>query len=77
MTHKPNPFPYDSWKNQIGNFDYVDEQEKVVKLIEVGAMESLTLVERILQCMSYLKTNPKLNQMSVNICSKYFNHEYR
>ena len=39
MTHKPNPFPYDkAWKNQIGNFDYVDDQVKrLVKLIEVGA----------------------------------------
>ena len=37
MTHKPNPFPYDkAWKNQIGNFDYVDEQVKrLIKLIEV------------------------------------------
>ena len=29
VTHKPNPFPYEkAWVNQIGNFDYVDEQVK-------------------------------------------------
>jgi len=29
VTHKPNPFPYEkAWINQIGNFDYVDEQVK-------------------------------------------------
>lgn len=35
MTHKPKPFPYDkAWVNQIGNFDYVDNQVKrLVKLI--------------------------------------------
>ena len=29
MTHKPKPFPYEkAWTNQIGNFDYVDNQAK-------------------------------------------------
>ncbi len=29
VTHKPNPFPYEkAWVNQVGNFDYVDEQVK-------------------------------------------------
>jgi dTDP-4-dehydrorhamnose reductase len=38
MTHKPKPFPYENaWKNQIGNFDYVDEQVKrLIKLIEAN-----------------------------------------
>jgi len=37
-THKPKPFPYEkAWKNQIGNFDYVDEQVKrLIKLINNG-----------------------------------------
>ena len=35
MTHKPKPFPYEkAWTNQIGNFDYVDNQAKrLVKLV--------------------------------------------
>ena len=39
MTHKPNPFPFDhAWRDQIGNFDYVDKQtERLVKLIESDA----------------------------------------
>ena len=39
MTHKPNPFPYDhAWRNQIGNFDYVDKQtERLIKLIDSDA----------------------------------------
>ena len=38
MGHKPKPFPYEkAWKNQIGNFDYVDEQVKrLIKLINNG-----------------------------------------
>tara|TARA_Y100000004_G_scaffold159615_1_gene186592 strand:+ start:1085 stop:1759 length:675 start_codon:yes stop_codon:yes gene_type:complete len=36
MTHKPKPFPYEkAWRNQIGNFDYVDNQAKrLVRLIK-------------------------------------------
>tara|TARA_Y100000004_G_scaffold181186_1_gene226589 strand:- start:991 stop:1689 length:699 start_codon:yes stop_codon:yes gene_type:complete len=39
MTHKPTPFPYDrAWKNQIGNFDYVDKQvERLIELIKKDA----------------------------------------
>jgi len=35
MTHKPKPFPYEkAWRNQIGNFDYVDNQAKrLVRLV--------------------------------------------
>lgn len=35
-THKPTPFPYDkAWKDQIGNFDYVDKiVSLIIKLIE-------------------------------------------
>jgi len=39
MTHKTKPYPYEkAWRNQIGNFDYVDEQVKrLIKLIETDA----------------------------------------
>ena len=38
MGHEPNPFPYEkAWENQIGNFDYVDNQvDRLVKLITTG-----------------------------------------
>ena len=38
MTHKVKPYAYEkAWKNQIGNFDYVDEQVKrLIKLIEAN-----------------------------------------
>ena len=63
MTHKPNPFPYDkAWKNQIGNFDYVDEQVKrLIKLIEVGATGIVNVGgEDISMYELALKTNPKV-----------------
>lgn len=39
MTHKPKPFPYEkAWRNQIGNFDYVDNQAKrLVRLVNSDA----------------------------------------
>ena len=39
MTHKAKPYTYEkAWKNQIGNFDYVDEQVKrLIKLIGTNA----------------------------------------
>ena len=39
VTHKPNPFPYNqAWKDQMGNFDYVDRQAKrIIYLILNGA----------------------------------------
>ena len=63
MTHKPNPFPYDkAWKNQIGNFDYVDEQVKrLIKLIEVGATGIVNVGgEDTSMYELALKTNPKV-----------------
>ena len=63
MTHKPNPFPYDkAWKNQIGNFDYVDEQlKRLIKLIEVGATGIVNVGgEDISMYELALKTNPKV-----------------
>ena len=68
MTHKPNPFPYDkAWKNQIGNFDYVDEQVKrLVKLIEVGASGIVNVGgEDTSMYELALKTNSKVNLFSV------------
>ena len=63
MTHKPNPFPYDkAWKNQIGNFDYVDEQVKrLIKLIEVGAQGIINIGGDDTSMYELaLKTNPKV-----------------
>tara|TARA_B100000427_G_C15496860_1_gene590216 strand:+ start:302 stop:994 length:693 start_codon:yes stop_codon:yes gene_type:complete len=63
MTHKPKPFPFDkAWKNQIGNFDYVDEQVKrLIKLIEVGATGVVNIGgEDTSMYELALKTNPKV-----------------
>ncbi len=45
MTHKPKPFPYDkAWVNQIGNFDYVDNQVKrLVSLITSDAFGTINV----------------------------------
>jgi len=63
MTHKPNPFPYKkAWKNQSGNFDYVDEQVKrLIKLIEVGAKGIVNVGGKKTSMYELaLKTNPKV-----------------
>lgn len=66
MTHKPTPFPYEkAWKNQVGNFDYVDEQvKKLIKLINVGATgivniggEDTSMYELALKTNSKVKPN--------------------
>ena len=45
MTHKPKPFSYDkAWVNQIGNFDYVDNQVKrLVSLITSDAFGTINV----------------------------------
>ena len=63
MSHKPKPFPYEkAWKNQSGNFDYVDEQVKrLIKLIEVGAKGIVNVGGKETSMYELaLKTNPKV-----------------
>ncbi len=62
-THKKRPFPYDkAWKNQIGNFDYVNViASLIVKLVEknvTGLFNVGTDAKTIYELA--LKTNPNV-----------------
>jgi dTDP-4-dehydrorhamnose reductase len=80
MTHKPKPFPYEkAWKNQIGNFDYVDEQVKrLIKLINNDASgivnvggEEVSMYELAKQTKKDVEPNecdfPVPNNVTMNI----------
>ena len=84
-THKPYPFPYDqAWKDQIGNFDYVNKiSELIIKLINkqltglynVGTPKK-TMHDLASQTREVLKTStpdhvPKNLEMNL---SKFSNH---
>lgn len=71
-SFKPNPFPYDSVINQIGNFDYVDViSELIVKLVNKDAKgifnvgtEKKTMLELALRTNKNAKlSNKKINDL--------------
>jgi len=76
MTHKAKPFPYKkAWKNQVGNFDYVDKQvERMVKLINEDASgivnvggEKTTMLELAYKTKQDIKSNECNHPVPTNV----------
>ena len=68
MTHKTKPYPYEkAWRNQIGNFDYVDEQVKrLIKLIETDVNGIVNVGGDILSMYELAKQTKEEVQPNVN-----------
>ena len=72
MGHKPNPFPYKkAWENQIGNFDYVDNQVKrLIKVIDSKFQGTINIggkTSSIYELAKKTKSDIKPNKSSIPV----------